>query len=209
MGLLFPRKCILCGRLLERQERDLCCDCRREAEPWQDRKSRYQFLDSILAVWYYEENVRRCICRYKFYGARHLSAGLGRCLAMRLSQEGPEEADLLTWVPVSPLRRLLRGYDQTELLALCVGRELGIRPVATLRKIRHNRKQSTIFDAAQRRANVLGAYRVRDPKQVAGKRIILIDDVLTTGATAGECARMLLTAGAKEVHCAVIAAVRK
>ena len=59
---------------------------------------------------------------------------------------------------------------------------------------------------AARRANVLGAYRVTDPDALRDKRILLLDDVLTTGSTAGECARMLKTAGAKEVHCAVLAA---
>ena len=89
-----------------------------------------------------------------------------------------------------------------------MGRELGTAPVPTLKKIRHNRRQSGIRSEAQRRANVLGAYRVLRPEEVRGKRILLLDDVLTTGATSGECARMLLTAGAKEVHCAVIAARR-
>ena len=116
---------------------------------------------------------------------------------------------MLTWVPVSRLRRITRGYDQVELLAKAVGRELNIEAQPTLKKIRHNRRQSSISSAAQRKANVLGAYRVISPEVLHGKRILLLDDVLTTGATAGECARMLLTAGAKEVHCAVIATARK
>ena len=126
---------------------------------------------------------------------------------MRLLEE-EREFDVLTWVPVSPLRRLTRGYDQVELLAKAVGKELGAAPVSTLKKIRHNRRQSGIHSEAERKANVLGAYRVVNPEILRGKRIVLLDDVLTTGATAGECARMLLTAGAKEVHCAVIAARR-
>ena len=80
---------------------------------------------------------------------------------------------------------------------------------ATLKKVRHNKKQSGLGDISQRRANVLGVYRVLDPEAVRGKRVLLLDDVLTTGATAGECARMLLTAGAKEVHCAALAAALK
>ena len=128
---------------------------------------------------------------------------------MKLNRIGSDEFDVLTWVPVSRLRRLRRGYDQVELLARHLGRELDMVPVCTLKKIRHNRQQSRIADAAGRRANVLGAYRILDSGQIAGKKILLLDDILTTGSTAGECARMLRTAGAKEVHCAVLAAARK
>lgn len=207
LELLFPRKCILCGRVLSGGETDLCRNCRSEQEIWLNSKRKPQFLDSVTAVWYYEGNVRHAVLRFKFYRARHLAAGFGRNLAMRLLEQ-EWEYDILTWVPVSPLRRLTRGYDQVELLANAVGKELGVAPVPALKKIRHNRRQSQIRSQAQRKANVLGAYRVVNPEKVRGKRILLLDDVLTTGATAGECARMLLTAGAKEVHCAVIAARR-
>ena len=125
---------------------------------------------------------------------------------MRLLELYPEGFDVLTWVPVSPWRRFTRGYDQVELLAAAVGAELGMEPVRTLRKIRNNPPQSGITGLAQRRANVLGVYRIADPELVRGKRILLLDDIITTGATAGECARVLLTAGAKEVHCGCIAA---
>ena len=208
MGLLFPRKCVLCRRILRREEIDLCGACRGDVEPYASGKRKYQFLDSMTAVWYYEENVRRCIVRYKFYGARHLAKNFGRQLAMRVLQEDLGY-DLITWVPVSRWRKVRRGYDQVELLAKHTAKELGCRPVRCLKKIRNNRSQSTLRDAAQRRANVLGVYRITDPEPVAGKKILLLDDVLTTGATAGECARVLLTAGAKEVHCAVLAAARK
>ena len=128
---------------------------------------------------------------------------------MKLLQTHPEGFDCLTWVPVSRLRKFRRGYDQVELLAKAVGRELGMTPVPLLKKVRHNRPQSGITDSARRRANVLGAYREVDREAVSGKRILLLDDILTTGATAGECARVLLTCGAKEIHCAAVAAARK
>ena len=79
-------------------------------------------------------------------------------------------------------------------------------PVSTLKKIRHNRPQSGITGAEKRKANVLGAYRAVSPDKVAGKRVLLLDDILTTGATMSEAARVLKTAGAKEVHGAAVAA---
>ena len=207
--LLFPPKCVLCGNVLEKEELDLCKDCRMDAPEYPNRKSKRQFLDSFAAVWYYEGNVRKSLLRYKFHNARSFAAPYGRLLAMKLLELYPEGFDVLTWVPVSRLRKLRRGYDQVELLAKAVGKELGITPVPLLKKVRHNRPQSGIHGAAQRRANVLGAYRETDREAIAGRRILLLDDILTTGATAGECARVLKTAGAKEVHCAAVAAARK
>ena len=75
-----------------------------------------------------------------------------------------------------------------------------------MRKTRFNEAQSGIPEEARRKANVLGAFGVLDPALVAGKKILLIDDIVTTGATCSECAKTLLIAGAKEVSCAAIAA---
>ena len=191
--------------MLYKDERDVCEACILFGPDYPDRKKRTQFLDSVAAVWYYEGNVRKSILRYKFNYARHYAPAYGRFLAGKIAEVYPEGFDCLTWVPVSPLRKLTRGYDQSALLAKEAGAELGMVPVPLLKKIRHNRPQSGIIKEEKRRANVLGAYRVTRPESVVGKRILLLDDVLTTGSTAGECARMLKTAGAKEVHCAVLA----
>ena len=209
INLLFPPKCILCGKLLEKNEQDLCRECRVDSPEYPGAKDTIQFLDSFTAVWYYEGNVRRSLLRYKFYNCRSFANGYGRMLAMKLLRENPDGFDCITWVPVSFLRKLTRGYDQVELLANAVGKELAMEPVPLLKKVRHNRPQSGISGAAERRANVLGAYRELNREAIAGKRILLLDDILTTGATAGECARVLLTNGAKEVHCAAVAAARK
>ena len=206
--LLFPPTCILCGTLLEKGQTDLCPTCRTDGPECPVSRVKFPFLDSWVAVWHYEGLVRKSIHRFKFYGRRHYAKGYGRMLAMKLSQQHPDGFDLLTWVPTSPLRKLFRGYDQVELLAKAVGSELGVKPEPLLKKIRHNRPQSGIRGEAQRRANVLGAYRVMDPARVQNKRIVLLDDVITTGATAGECARVLLTAGAEEVHFGAVASAR-
>ncbi len=204
--LLFPPKCILCGKILRRGELDLCSECRIHSPQCPISKRKLPFLDSWLALWHYEGDVRRSLIRYKFYGKRHYAVGYGRLLAMKIQCEHEDDFDLVSWVPVSKWRRLRRGYDQVELLAEAVCAELGCKPVRCLRKIRHTPPQSGIKGQAQRRANVLGAYRAVDPEGFLGKRILLLDDIITTGSTVGECARVLLTAGAKEVHCAAVGA---
>lgn len=208
LQILFPPKCLLCRKVLQDGELDLCRECRTDGPDCTNPGKKIPFIDSWTAVWYYEDHARNSLLRYKFRGARSYAKGYGRLLAMKLQQARPEGFDLLTWVPVSPLRKLTRGYDQVELLAHAVGQELGLEPVRLLRKIRHNRPQSGIAGDAQRRANVLGVYRAENPGLLKDKSVLLLDDIITTGATAGECARVLLTAGGKEVHCGAMAIAR-
>ena len=210
LNILFPPKCVLCSRALHEQETDFCGRCRVDTPVCPvDRRKKLPFLDSWLGVWYYEGSVRGSLLRYKFRGVRSYAEAYGRVLAMKLQQEHPEGFDLLTWVPISALRRFTRGYDQVELLAAVVARELDMEATPLLTKVRHNRPQSGIVGDAQRRANVLGVYRVTDPELLKDQKILLLDDIITTGATVSECARMLLTAGAKEVHCGAVAIARR
>ena len=205
LHLLFPEKCLLCRKLLADTETDLCHDCRKNAPVFTKAKNRISFVARWTAVWYYKDTVRRSILRYKFYHARSYASVFGRQLAMKLQAANMEDFDILTWVPVSRLRKFKRGYDQTELLARAVARELGVCAVPCLVKIRHNRAQSGLKEPSQRRANVRGVYKVLAPEVVQDQRILLLDDVLTTGATVSECAKVLQFAGAKEVLCAAIA----
>ena len=215
LDILFPPKCALCGRLLD-GESDFCPDCRKNGEEFPplkahmhpDQKSKLQFLDSFTAVWYYKGKVRDGVLNLKFHYRVDLAAPFGRAVAMKLLREHPGDFDCIAWVPVSFLRKLRRGYDQAELLARAAGLELGLPVERLLKKRRHTPAQSTLT-REQRRANVLGAYACVKADAVRGKRVLLIDDVFTTGATAQECARVLLTAGARSVSCAVAASAAK
>ena len=206
---LNPPKCVLCGRLLEKEETDLCHHCRIHAPECPVLNSKYPYLNSWVALWYYEDTVRRSLLRYKFYGKRSYASAYARLLGMKLMKEEKLDFDILTFIPISARRRRKRGFDQVELLAEKLGSQIGKAPQPLLRKRRDNPAQSGIVGQAERRANVLGVYEVMNPELLAGKRILLLDDIITTGATASECARVLLTAGAKEVHFAVIAAARQ
>lgn len=208
LNLLFPPKCVLCRKILSKNETDLCHKCRTNVQEFTKQKRNISFVAQWTAVWYYSDEVRKSILRYKFSNARSYACVYGRFLAMQIEKQMADSWDILTYVPVSPLRRFLRGYDQVQLLAEAVARELGVKSVCALRKIRHTRAQSGIRDASKRRANILGAYQVIDPSQVLAKRVLLLDDVITTGATASECAKTLLLQGAKEVRCAAIAAAQ-
>ena len=207
-GVLFPEKCVLCGQILQKDEMDLCHQCRIDAPECPITREKYSNIDSWVALWYYEDTARRSLLKYKFYGRRNYAAAYARLLGMKLLQQ-QTEVDVLTWIPVSEKRRRKRGFDQVELIAQHLGENLGMSPVKTLKKVRDNPPQSGNTGQAERRANVLGVYIEQNRENFYGKRVLLLDDILTTGATAGECARVLLTAGAAEVHLAVVAATRK
>ena len=154
LDLLFPPKCVLCGRLLDREETDLCGACRREGPVFSGGGMSIPFVTAWMAVYRYEGLARDSLLRFKFGGRQSYAAAYGRLLAARIQGELRAEFDLLTYVPVSPRRRWSRGYDQVRLLAEAVGRELGQKPVRALKKIRHNPAQSSLREREQRRANV-------------------------------------------------------
>jgi predicted amidophosphoribosyltransferase len=110
---------------------------------------------------------------------------------------GPPEADLITWVPADPWRLVMRGYHPPELLARELAGRWGLPVRATARAASHRAPQRG-SDRRARHANVRGAFVA--PAPVNAARVLLVDDVHTTGATLSECARTLRVAGAGEVH---------
>lgn len=208
LDLLFPRKCVLCGKLLDRDETDFCKKCRVDAPVCQEVTKTIPYLEQWTALWHYEDCARESLLRYKFKGMEHYAKSYGRMLAMKIS-EMQLPITYITWVPISARRRLTRGYDQSELLAKAVAKELGLEVVRTLKKVRHNVAQSSISQADKRRANVMGVYKIQNLEKVAGASILLLDDILTTGATISECAKTLRLAGASCVYGAAVAAGKK
>lgn len=207
--LLYPPKCIFCQRLLTRSETDLCQHCRQNLPYLTGKQPRAPYSRRCIGLFSYGDDVREAILRYKFAGRSHYAEGFGRMLAMKISLELADEFDCITYVPISRKRHSERGYDQAQLLAKAVARELHCECGTYLQKIRNVPAQSGIAEEERRRANVLGVYRACDAEKLRGRRILLIDDVMTTGATLSECCRTLLDAGAQEIVCAVVAMAQR
>lgn len=207
LDLLFPPKCVFCGKLLGRGESGMCSDCQREL-PWlieEAAEQKGEFFSLCVSPLRYQDRVRDSIHRYKFSGRQGYARLYGTLVAQCISDHLAGQYDLITWVPLSRARKKERGYDQAFLLANAAALELGDVAVETLRKERHTQAQSGLEDESARRANVLGAYEIVDPELIQGKRVLLVDDVITTGATISECARILCTFGAADVVCATLA----
>ena len=210
LDLLFPPKCVFCGKVLDTGETGICRRCQKEL-PWltgSEAELTGEFFSLCAAPLRYQDQVRDSVRRYKFKGRRGYHKVYGKLVAQCVHDHLAGRYDLITWVPLSSQRKKERGYDQAFLLASAAALELGEVAVETLRKARDTDPQSGITEDARRRANVLGAYTPVDPELVAGKRVLLIDDVVTTGSTLSECARTLRTMGAADVVCAALARAR-
>jgi len=156
----------------------------------------------------YEEPLRSLILRYKYERRAELAPMLGRLLAERLAAAPwRERVDLVVPVPLHWTRRIRRGFNQAarlaaELTGAC-GRRVAGRRLLRVRPTPHQ----TRLPAGERGRNVRGAFAVRRrAADLKGRAVLLVDDVLTSGATAGECARTLKKAGAAEVYLAIVAA---
>ncbi|MBO4418842.1 MAG: ComF family protein [Oscillospiraceae bacterium] len=206
--LIWPRRCVICHKLVGPSADRLCPACAAAVpEPVSGARRGAHYRRWVSALWY-EEPFRASILRFKFNGCRFYADCYGPWLAKAVEARLGRDFDLLTYVAVSSLRRWRRGYDQSALLAKAAGEILGMAPVSTLRK-RNRTPQSKTIGHEDRQDNIRGAFQVRNPDAVRGKRVLLIDDVLTTGATVSEASRVLLEAGAKSVDVATLAATEK
>lgn len=209
LDLVYPTRCILCRSFLPPGRPRICPACGDRLPRTEDGgHKKGDFFSECVAPLYYEGAVKEAILRYKFHGAQAYADSFGELIASCVYEHLEGEYDLLSWVPLDPGRLRSRGYDQAELLARAAGRKLRREPVAVLCKRRGVRPQSRTGEPDKRRANIAGAYQVKDPALVAGKRILLIDDIVTTGSTLSECAKTLLLAGAEDVRCATLASTR-
>jgi ComF family protein len=174
-----------------------CGRCRRQLSPFAQGASLGPF----------EGPLRSLLHALKYEGRRRAARQLGEALAGEPGVRRLLAADArLLPVPLHPARRRARGFNQAELLARALARHAAGCDVVTGVLARHRDTPSqTGLGAAQRRRNVRGAFAVRRPSLVAGRRLVLVDDVFTTGATARECARALHAADAREV-CLITAA---
>jgi ComF family protein len=203
-ALLYPRKCPFCRALVE-ETAWLCRDCAKEL-PWTgaNGKTSGSFFSLCWSPLWYRGRAREALLRFKFSRRSAYAPSFGHLMADQLREKLKTTPDTVTYVPLSLPRLWRRGYSQSRLLAQAVASELGIPLERLLRKRAHRPAQSGLRDAAARRANVSGAFAPCRGAAPEGKTILLIDDVITSGATLSECSRILLTAGAERVLCATL-----
>lgn len=218
MELLYPPQanCLGCASPRGNEDGVLCEDCQRRLKPIREMDVpvcarcgspisaltegcrrcadwKADELDMARSCYVYAPPVDGLIIQFKYNGVYRLDEFLGRALCGMIRDLEIEKPDFLVPVPMHRRRLRQRGYNQAELLARVVEREMGWNMAELLRRSRYTRRQAKL-SAKQRRHNLDGAFELDG--DVSGLKILLIDDVLTTGATANRCARLLKRSGA-------------
>lgn len=197
--LISPPWCEVCGRPLDplAKTRGICADC---------SKWRPNFVKARAGA-LYEGPVAEAIKRLKYGGRTSASRALAGLLERALaSLDIPlDERVVLVPVPLHPLRLRERGFNQSELLAREAGGRMGLKVERKVLGRRSHTRPQVELSGRERRENVKGAFEVMRADLVEGRVVVLIDDVMTTGATLSECAKALVRAGLKEVYAAVVA----
>ena len=226
-SLFYPASCVVCSEEVDRKEY-LCERCRERAprivapfcakcsEPFSGAitqtfscancEHRTLHFESAVAAYRSRGLVRKLVHEFKYGHHRYLQYPLAAWLGETPNDPrlAGRQIDLIVPVPLHPARERERGFNQAALLAELLARKIHrpLRPV--LERIRYTTTQ-TAYDRAERMENLRDAFRLRKNRDVRGLHVLLIDDVLTTGSTLSECARVLKAAGAISVHAATAA----
>ncbi len=223
---LFPSRCCICDRILPYQQR-ICPECRK-------LRIRYggvgaqcdicglprakcicspaRFYQKAVFPFFYTDNVRKSLQKLKFRARTDKAEPFAQEMAAALHERGvTDETDLLTFIPMSEARQKARGYNQAELLCGAVSAKTGIPYKALLETAFDTQTQHGLRSSARRRGNILGMYEpIRSSAdEISGKRILIVDDILTSGATLNEAAKTLLIFGAESVSVCAAAATPK
>lgn len=205
LDLLFPPRCVLCHRFLPNSKETVCNNCAKKVlSQYPSLRQGRNFLTCVSPL-RYEEPVRGSIHRYKFGNRSFYADVYAPWITAAVCAELGDSFDLITWVPVSAKRYRQRGYDQAQLLAEHMGNLLHKPVCSCLWKRWDNPPQSGLLHPGERKKNVRGKYMPLHPEQFEGRRLLLVDDVITTGETMEECSRVLRRAGAEQIVCATLA----
>jgi competence protein ComFC len=217
INIIYPPKCIFCQELLGYDISVHICDLcyaqlqfmKMEVMPtFQNADDNY--CDGVVSVFEYTGAVKESLIRFKFYNEPSYYKTYAKLIDDRLNKLlDIDDYQLVISVPLHRDREFSRGYNQARLISRELSRRLKIRERSGIFVRSRNTEAQSLLDRQKRSQNVKGAFMVTKPERVAGKSILLVDDILTTGFTLEECSRVLKAAGAVRVTGAVVATGRR
>ena len=220
LRLIFPPKCIFCGQILENNcELEICDNCNKEIK--YSSKNIFKASQNIVchensvcrgvvSIFSYSGIVKKEITRYKFNNKPQYFRTFGKLLGnILLEKKEYIDCDIVIPVPMYKKRKTERGYNQSELIAKKVSQILRIDYKNNILIKAKDTKPQSSLGKEEKATNNIDAFTIIHKNKNYGKKILLIDDIITTGATIENCAMELIKAGAKEVIAAVLATGRK
>ena len=216
LDLCYPPSCLACLRPAGGMPLPLCTACLRDVPRAELGLLRGQVealpvdlpFETLFALWSFDAGgaVQRVQHALKYGNRPTYGRALGRQIAAGWQSDGLPSPDVLVPVPLHRTRYLERGYNQSAWLAAGLAEALGVPCCTTALRRPHATATQTTLSRSDRWANLQDAFAVVDPTAVTGRRVLLVDDILTTGATAAAAAHALLRAGAAAVDVAALAA---
>lgn len=216
LNLIFPPKCTFCESLLDEDSELRICEACYKKIPFNNQlimrtleSSNASECNGTVCACRYLGIVQESLIRFKF----HNKPGYYRTYAALIYDKltkvlDTKKIDIIMSVPLHRQKQISRGYNQSYLISKQLSKKMNIPECSFLIKRTKHTDAQSLLDKEDRRENVKGAFSIADPKALKSKRILLIDDILTTGCTIDECARTLKRAGARFVIAAVVASGR-
>ena len=200
INFIYPMECAFCGRKIN--EGYTCGKCLNIIEYYHEKVNvctdKNVQCDKIISIIPYDGFMKEKILQYKFHGAKYLAPAFAELIALKFNKHNIN-CDLITSVPISDKRLKERGYNQSDLIAKYLSKfTKKYYKKDILLKTKNNLRQSEL-NLNERKENVKDAYSIKNIEIVKDRRIVLVDDIFTTGATLNECAKVLKCAEAKEV----------
>jgi len=212
LNFFFPLQCVHCGRLLAADNKERVCEDCWSRIIYLNRPIDIKLsLERIWSVAVYDGVLRELIHQFKYKEKKYLANPLGKLLVDFVEEYLEEERfDYIIPIPLEKARQKKRGYNQAELLARVLGEAVNKPILTNLVKRRKKTKPQFGLKKEERFENLSGAFEIsesvkKDVATIAGKTVLLLDDLATTGATLDECARALKRAGVSEVYALVLA----
>jgi ComF family protein len=201
INLIYPKVCGMCGEI---SQKDICNKCKVKIKKWQQNKKHIYLtknFDTHMYIFDYQDMIRQKILQYKFKEKTYLYRSFVKIILNDKKICGfLKNYDIIIPVPISRQRKRERGYNQSELIAKEISKQTeGLEfKNNILFKIKNTAPQS-LLDKEKRGQNIKGAYCVKKVNAVQNKKILLFDDIFTTGNTVNECSRVLKLEGTKEI----------
>lgn len=217
LDLILPRFCCSCKSKLAQYENSICNNCYLKinlTEPTRlHREFSRKFASKNIVTDFYspfvfekDKELQDAIHSLKYDNKFRVGMYLGEVLGLKIKEHKPDwNLELIIPIPLHKLKKAERGYNQSYFIAKGISKTLKTKcSESVVKRIKYTESQTTM-NLIQREENIGGAFKVKNKKIISGKNILLIDDVITTGATISECGKVLLEAGAKKILAASVA----